>query len=159
MTKKNKILLLLFASVSALLIFVVAILPIIVRSQAASIIEKETGRKARIDKVAINPFTLTVTITGCAVEAKDGGRFISIGTLRASLGLASIYRRAMILSEVSIDSPSVSFARQAANSYSFNDITERLKAKPKKESKSDLRFSINNISITNGSLDFDDQAV
>lgn len=159
MIKKNKIMLIVLASVAALLIFVSAILPLIVRSQAVAAIEKETGRKARLDKVAINPFTLTVTITGCAVEAKDGGQFISIGTLRASLGLASVYRRALILSEVSIDSPSVLFARQAANSYSFNDIIERLKAKPKKESKSDLRFSINNISITNGSLDFDDQAV
>ncbi len=159
MIKKHKILLILLASLSALLIFVSAILPLIVQSQAVAAIEKETGRKARIDKVTINPFTLTVKISGCAVEGKDGGQFISIGTLRASLGLASIYRRALILSEVSIDSPSLSFARQAANSYSFNDIIERLKAKPKKESKSDLRFSINNISITNGSLDFDDQAV
>ena len=159
MMKKNKIMLMLLAVVLSLLVFISVIMPLIVRSQAVEAIEKETGRKARINKVAINPFTLTVTIRGCAVQDKDGGQFISIGTLRASLGLASVYRRALVLSEVSIDSPSVSFARQAANSYSFNDIIERLQSKPKKESKSNLRFSINNISITNGSLDFDDQAV
>lgn len=161
MSKKNKILLIILAAVAALLIFITAILPLIVRSQAIAAIETETGRKARIDKISINPFTLTVTVSGFAIDATDGGRFISIGSLRASLGMASIYRRALILSEVAIDAPAVSFARLEANRYSFNDIIERVnsKPKPKQESKSALQFSINNISLTNGSLDFDDQAV
>ncbi len=159
MSRKNKILLICLGSLAALLIFIIAVLPIIIRSQAVDAIEKETGRRAHIAKIAINPFTLTVTITGCVVEAKDGGQFISIETVRASLGLASIYRRALILSAVSIDAPVISFARLAANSYSFNDITERQKLNPKKESKSKFHFSINNISITNGNLNFDDRAV
>ncbi|MDA8428974.1 MAG: DUF748 domain-containing protein, partial [Geobacteraceae bacterium] len=159
MTRKNKILLISLASVAALLIFIITILPLIVRNQAVAAIERETGRKASIEKIAINPFTLTVTVNGCAIKDKDGGPFISIGRLRASLSLASLYRRALILSEVSIDAPAISFARLAANNYSFNDIIELQKAKPQKESKGGLSFSINNISITNGSLDFDDQAI
>ncbi|MDD2899625.1 MAG: DUF748 domain-containing protein [Desulfuromonadaceae bacterium] len=159
MSKNKKILFTTLVSVALLLLFIIAILPQIVRSQAVAAIEEATGRKARIESVSINPFTLTITVQGCAINAADGGGFISIGTVRASLGLASIFRRALILSEVSIDAPAVSFARQGANSYSFNDITERLKSRPKKESKGELHFSINNISVTNGSLDFDDRAV
>jgi hypothetical protein len=159
MPRKKKIIIICLSSITALLIFTIAILPLIVRSQAVSAIEQETGRKARIDKVSINPFTLSITVSGFAIQARDGSQFISIGKLRTSLGMASIYRRAMILSEITIDSPAISFARLAANSYSFNDIIDRLKAKPKTKSKSDLQFSINNISITNGSLDFDDRAV
>jgi uncharacterized protein involved in outer membrane biogenesis len=157
MSKRKKILLIGLASTIALLIFIIAILPFIVRSRAVSAIEQETGRKGHIEKVAINPFTLTVTVKGLAIEAKEGSPLVSIDTLRASLGLVSIYRRALILSQVSIDAPAITFSRLAANSYSFNDILERLKAKP--QSKNKLHFSINNISITNGSLDFDDQAV
>jgi hypothetical protein len=159
MPKKKKILLICLASVLALLIFTAAILPIIVRSKAADAIEDETGRKVRIEKVAINPFTLTVTVTGFAIEAAGGGPFISIAGLRASLGLASIYKGALIISEMSVDTPAVSFARLAANNYSFNDIIERQKAKPKKAKKSEFRFSVNNILLKNGSIDFDDQAV
>jgi len=159
MSKRNKILLIITGIVAALLVFCAAILPLIVRNQAVVAIEEATGRKASIGKVAINPFTLTATVSGLVIEEKGGGPFVSIGRLRASLSPASIYRRALILSHVSVDAPSLSFARLAANQYSFNDIIERQKAKPKKESKGEFHFSINNITLDNGSVDFDDRAV
>lgn len=161
MTRRKKISLIASAAVAALLLFATFILPSIIRSQAVKAIEAETGRKARIEKVSINPLTLTVTVKGLSIEAKEGGAFISVARLQTSLGLASIYRRALILSRVSIDSPAVAFARLGANNYSFNDIIElqNAKPKPKEKSKGEFHFSINNISLTNGSLDFNDQAV
>jgi len=158
MPKKKKILLISLASILALLIFCAAILPLIVRSQAVKAIAEETGRKVHIEKVYINPLSLTVTIKGFAIEAREGGPFVSIAALRASLGLASIYKRALIISKITVDAPSVTFARLAANSYSFSDIIERQNAKPKKP-KGESHFSINNIVISKGSLDFDDQVV
>ena len=158
MTKKKKILLISLATVLALLIFIIAVLPIIVRNKAIAAIADETGRKVHIEKITINPFTLTVTVKGFAIEAREGGPFVSLANLRASLGLASIYKGALVVSELSLDAPSISCARLAANSYNFNDIIERQNAKPKKP-KSEFRFSINNIILKNGSLDFDDRAV
>jgi hypothetical protein len=147
--------------IAALLLFAAFVLPPIVCSQAVKAIEAETGRKAKIEKISINPLTLTITVNGLSMESREGGPFISVARVRCSLGLASVYRRALILSEVSIDSPSISFARLSANNYNFNDIIELQKAKPKpeKKSKGEFLFSINNISLTNGSLDFDDRAV
>jgi hypothetical protein len=159
MSKYKKIILISTGVIAALILFTMAILPYIVRSKAIVAIEDATGRKVHIEKIAINPFTLAVTVTGLAIEEKGGGPFVSIGELHASLGLASIFKRALILSEVSIDKPSISMTRLAANSYNFNDIIERQKAKPKQESKGEFRFSINNISLTNGSTDFNDLAV
>ena len=158
MSKKKKILLICLASILALLIFTAAILPLIVRSKAAAAIAEETGRKVHIEKVSINPLTLTVTVKGFAIEAAAGGPFVSISSLRASLGLASIYKGALIISNISVDTPAIAFARLAANNYSFNDIIERQKAKPKKP-KSEFRYSINNIILRNGSVDFEDRAV
>lgn len=161
MTRRKKISLIAAGAVAALLLFIIFILPLIIRSQATRAIGEETGRKVRIEKISINPFTLSVSVKGVSIEAKDGGPFISIGRLHTSLGLASIYRRALILSEVAIDSPAITFTRLGANNYNFNDIIERQMAKPKskEKSKGELHFSINNISVTNGYLDFDDQAV
>ena len=113
MSKKKKILLICLASMVMFLIFTIAILPVIVRNQAVAAIEKETGRKISIQKVSVNPFTLSVTVRGFSIAATDGGKFVSIGTVHASLGLASIYRRALILSEVSLDAPSIVFSRLA----------------------------------------------
>jgi len=158
MSKKNKILMICLASILALLIFTAAILPLIVRSKAITAVAEETGRKVRIEKVSINPLTLTVTVKGFAIEAAEGGPFVSIASLRASLGLASIYKGALIISKISVDTPAVAFARLAANIYSFNDIIELQNAKPK-QPKSEFHFSINNIVLSKGSVDFDDRAV
>ncbi|MBK5273518.1 MAG: DUF748 domain-containing protein [Desulfuromonadales bacterium] len=158
MAKRKKIALICLASALALVLFVAAMLPIIVRNKAIAAIADETGRKVRIEKVAINPFTLTVTVSGFAIQAKDGGPFVSIANLRASIGLASIFKWALIIPEITVESPAVSIARLAANSYNFNDIIERQNAKPKKP-KSEFQFSVNNIILKNGSADFDDRAV
>lgn len=161
MPRRKKILIIIAGAVTALLLFSIFVLPQIIRSQAVRMIETETARKAHIEKVSFNPLTLTVTVKGLSIGATDGGAFISIGRLQTSLGLASIYRRALILSEVLIETPAVTFARLGVNTYNFNDIIElqRAKPKPKEKSKGVFHFSINNISVTNGSLDFDDQAV
>lgn len=144
-----------------LLLFATFILPSIVRSQAVKGIEAETGRKVRIEKISINPLTLSITVKGLSIEAIGGGSFISIAKLDASLGFASIYRGALVLSTVSIDSPVIRFARLSANNFSFNDIIDLQKSKPKSDKKpgEEFHFSINNISLANGSIDFEDQAV
>lgn len=158
MTKKKKILLISLGSLLVLLLFIATILPLIVRSQAVKAIAAETGRRVRIEKVAINPLTLAVTVRGFVIEEAGGGPFISIAEMKASLGLASLYKGAIIVSEITVDTPSVVFARLEANKYSFNDIIELQKAKPPKP-KSETRFSINNIRLKSGSVDFDDRAV
>lgn len=158
MSGKTKLLFAGTAALLALLAFSTLILPVIVREKAAIAISSATGRPARIEKVGINPLTLTLTVSGLSVDTAAGEPFVTIGTLRASLGLASIVRGALIVTDISIDRPSAKFSRLAANRYSFSDIVERLKSKPKTES-GPFHYSFNNIVISNGSIDFDDQAV
>ncbi len=159
MSTKKKIALIGAISVVVILLLSATLLPWIVRGQAVKAIREATGRVARIDKVAFNPFTLTATISGFGIEGEKGAPFVNIGILRVSLGCASIFKRALIVDELTISSPSISFARLDANKYSFNDILELQKKQPRKESKSEFRYSINNISIHDGSVDFDDKAV
>ena len=142
-----------------LLLFSTTIVPGIIKKQAVSAIQAETSRTVHIETVSFNPFTLTLTIDGFAIDAMEGKPFVSIGRLQASLSPASIFKRALILSEVTVDTPAISITRLAANRYSFSDIMEQHRTKPKKESTGSFRFSLNNITIRNGSLDFDDQGV
>jgi len=159
MKRKQKTALAAIFSIALLLLLSFTLLPRIVRSQALKAVQEATGRVARIDKVAFNPFTLTLTVSGFGIEGERGAPFVSIGSLRVSLGSASLFKRALILDEVTINSPSLSFARLGANSYSFSDIVELQKKQPRKESKGEFRFSINNISIHDGTIDFDDKAL
>ncbi|MDD2309626.1 MAG: DUF748 domain-containing protein [Desulfuromonadaceae bacterium] len=109
--------------------------------------------------MSINPFVLAINVKGAAIEEKGGGPFIAFAALRATLSPASIYRRALILSEVTLEAPSLSITRTAANRYSFTDIIERQQAHKKPASQGTLLYSINNITVTNGTVDFNDLAV
>lgn len=159
MQKHKKLLLTCAGIFTTLILFSITILPFIMRSQAVKAISLATGRPVKIEKISINPFTLTVTVTGFGIDDKKGDPFFGMEKLRVSLSVASIYKRALVVDEVTISAPFVSFVRLADNSYSFSDIVERLQAQPKKESKGESRFSINNIGLHNGSINFDDRAV
>ena len=155
----NKYVLIAAGIITALLLFSATILPMIIRSKAVAALQETTGREVRIEAVSINPLTLTVTITGFAIAEKTGPPLAGFSQVQASLSLASIFKRALILSQVTIDTPSFNFTRTGANRYSFSDIVERLHRVPKKEKKGEFLFSINNITIKKGSLDFEDRGV
>lgn len=147
-------------TVAVILLFMVLILPGIVRNQAEQGIAKALNRKASIAKVRIDPFGMTATIQGFCLYEPDGSTpFVELGQLKASLSLASFYRLGLVTDELSITKPRITLVRTAANRYNFSDILEHLAKQPKPEKKSEARFSINNISISDGSIDFDDRAV
>lgn len=159
MSKQKKIIIGAAAVFLSSVLFVMTILPLIVRSKAIEAIQQATGRTVRLESVSINPFTLSVGIKGFAVEEKGGGPFVSIGSIRTSLSLASFYRRALILRKIEIDSPRFAVTRSAPNKYNFTDIVERIQADKKPASKEEAHFSLNNIIIRNGSADFNDLAI
>ncbi|MDD2273596.1 MAG: DUF748 domain-containing protein [Desulfuromonadaceae bacterium] len=144
---------------AALLLFITTILPVIVRTKGVAAIEEATGRKAHIASVSINPFTLTVTVNGFAIDEKGGAPLVGFNQVRTSLSLASIYKRALILSRVEIDTPTFNLTRTAPNRFSFSDILDRQKKSPTEEKSGTFLFSINNITVYNGSLDFNDLVV
>lgn len=159
MPRRKKIIISVTAVLVTIMLFAAFILPHIIRPKAVEALQKATGRTVRLDSIYINPLTLTVGLDGFSIEDNGGGPFVNIGSLRASLGFASIYRRALILSSVTIESPAISFTRTGANQYSFSDIIDRINAQPKTEPSGDAHFSINNISIRDGYVDFFDKAV
>ncbi|WP_243373742.1 DUF748 domain-containing protein [Geotalea sp. SG265] len=147
------------AALCSLLVLIIAfVLPGIVRSQAINKVEALTGRKLAIRHVSINPLTLRVGIEGLQMQ-EPGGKvtFVSFSSASARLSPASLWRRAPIVTDIRLVSPYLHLVRTAANSYNFSDIPERL---PKNEKKSDspAYFSLNNITVSGGSIDFDDRA-
>lgn len=157
--KRKKIAIFGAVTLVGLIVFFAWLLPILVIRTANNAIGEQTGRVSRIGSVGINPFTLTVTVRDFAIEERGQAPLVSIGRLRASLSPASLFRRALIVRELSLERPALSFARSAPNRYSFSDIVDRQRRLPKKKKEGSLLFSINNIALHQGSLDFFDAAV
>ncbi len=144
----------------ALLFFVTFILPSIVRNLAEKAIAESTGRMATIAGISINPLAMSVEIEGFKLyEADKITPFFELGRLKAALSLASIYRLAPVVKELSIESPRIRLVRTAENRYNFTDIIDFISKQPKTAKKTQAHFSINNITLSKGSIDFDDKAV
>jgi uncharacterized protein involved in outer membrane biogenesis len=142
--------------------FVAFILPGIVKERAIRGIEAATGRKLTIGRIAINPLTWTAEVE--KVRLTERGRnvtFVSFSSARISVSPVSIFRAAPVVSELRLISPYVHLERTAANTYNFSDLLHRKESggAGKEIPTESAQFSLNNIIISNGAVDFDDEAV
>ncbi|MEA2698814.1 MAG: hypothetical protein QOI66_3085 [Myxococcales bacterium] len=171
---------LLIGSASALALFALVgflVLPPVARAVAAKQLGQLLGRRVSVARVRVNPFALSLTVEGFQIYEPDGNTpFVGFGRLYVNAQLASIYRRAPVVKEVSLESLRVHVARLKATpdgwgdpaSYNFSDILARLAAMPKTPpapapapapapDDGPARFSVNNIRISDAALTFDDR--
>ncbi|HEX2769844.1 MAG TPA: DUF748 domain-containing protein, partial [Geobacteraceae bacterium] len=143
------------AAILVLLMAIVAfVLPGIVKEQAIKGIETATGRKVTIARISLNPINWSVRVEGFRLmEKKENVAFASFSSVRVSISPFSLIRMAPIVSQARIASPYVRIVRNAANDYNFSDLMKG------KKSEKPQRFSVNNIIIDNGSVDFIDRAL
>ncbi len=116
-------------------------------------------RKASIEKISINPYAVSITLKKFSLE--DPGKpkpFVAFDELYVNADLmSSLFRRALILKQITLTNPYVGISRKPDGSYNFSDLLPKDEAKPKAErEEKPFLFSLNNIQIINGNIDFDD---
>ncbi len=142
-------------TLAVILLFIILILPVILRNVITDKLEETTGRKASIGSITLNPFTWSAEVRDFRLAEKGADKtFVSFSSARIKLSPASLTKRAFIVSKLKITNPRLNIVRTAANSYNFSDLL----AGKKSDKKSSLFFSINNIEIGNGAIDFLDRA-
>lgn len=117
------------------------------------------NRKLTVEKIEINPYKLTVKITGFSLTEPDGKQtFVSFKELFVNVnGSYSIAKRALVIEEVRVDGLYAGITRHPDNTYNFTDlIKEKKEPEPEKEP---FHFSVSNIRLTGSCLDFRDEPV
>jgi len=143
------------AVITSLLLFTVLILPGIIRNMALDRIERATGRKAAIARISLNPFTWSAEVTGFRLAEKGSDTtFASFSSVRLKVSPASLTKRALIVSKLRLVSPYLRLVRTAPNTYNFTDLAAGKKSSEGRK----FLYSVNNIEIFGGSVDFRDQA-
>lgn len=129
------------------------VVPPLLKSLLTNKLSEELHRQVAIRQVKVNPFMLSVTVRGFLVKERNGrDAFVSFDELYLNFKSISIIKRGLIFSEIKVNKPYVNIVRNEDGSYNFSDL---LVSKPKKE-ETKPRFSLNNIQILNGSIDFSD---
>ncbi|MGU3780680.1 DUF748 domain-containing protein [Burkholderia metallica] len=132
--------------------------PPLIRHVAEQQLSKQLDRPATIQRIALNPYTLNLEADGVHLGEKGGqGDFIDIAKLVVRPSWSSLFRGAPIVNEVRLDSPRFHVVRLDAQRFNFTDLIEKFSTpSPKPESKP-TQFSVSNIQVNNGRIDFDDR--
>jgi len=131
-------------------------LPALLKSQAARVSQEQLQRELRIEKVAFNPFTLLLKIDGLQwMEAGSQEQFAAFDNLTVNLSGASLWRLAPVVQEVHLDKPQLRLLRKPDGGWNFDDLLALSGSGA--ESSEPARFSVNNIQIAQGRVEFHDQ--
>ena len=135
------------------------VLPPIVKSILTKQLSENLHRSVTINQIKINPYTLSIAVRGLTIKDKGSPEtFLSFDEFFVDLQSVSIPKMALILKEVRLTNPFINIVRRPDKSYNFSDLMEKKESKPpEKEKSKPLRFSLNNIKIENGSIDFSDE--
>lgn len=137
--------------------------PFIVKMVLTSQGTKLLHREATVQEVRFNPFYWIVRIKGFALKDRVGeAPFLTFDELALDIESASLWKRAPIIRDVLLKAPHVSLIRNDDQTYNFSDLLTEFSTKPEPGAEpppvtEPSRFSVNNIRLEGGSIDFDDR--
>ncbi|MDR2613861.1 MAG: DUF748 domain-containing protein [Candidatus Accumulibacter sp.] len=136
-------------------------LPPLVKSVATDKLSEALHRPVSIGKVAINPFALTLEVDDLDIRERDRDvSFAGFGKLYVNLGASSLFRWGPVIDEIRLVDPKLKVVRLAGNRYNFSDLLDEFAAGPKEGEGGPMpAFSLNNIQVSGGTLEFDDRVI
>ena len=133
------------------------VVPPVVKPYLLEAMSKTINRQVSLSELTFNPYTLTASLRGFEIkEPRSETTFLSFDELVVNLDIRSILRRAPVIEEFIIRKPYVHLVRNKDKSYNFSDLLALKKDEPEQQQKEPPRFSVNNIILENGGVDFVD---
>lgn len=133
------------------------VLPPLVKSMAVDKLGEALHRPVSIEAISINPYALSLEVSGLAVQEKGGGETVAgFDRLYANLDAVSLLHGGPVLSEIMLDGAKLKVIRLAEQRYNFSDLIDEWMSRPVDDLPTPF-FSLNNIRIANGTLEFDDR--
>ena len=134
--------------------------PSIIRTQIQTRASAELQRPVTLGAVHLNPYTLRLELDQLHIADRDGkSAFVDIDQTVVNASWASLFRLAPVLDQLTLQHPQIHIVRTANQQFNFSDIIDRFNAKPSDPNASPARFALSNISVHNGDIQFNDQAM
>ncbi|WAK01522.1 DUF748 domain-containing protein [Methylobacter sp. YRD-M1] len=132
------------------------VVPAVLKSKLPDVIEQQTGRKASIEKIRFNPFSLFASLEGIKVQEKNGQPFAAFDHFHFNVNaLESIKQSVLVIDDVRLEKPFVHIVRQKSGGFNFTDL---IKEKAEVQQKEDEIFpvTIRTLSVAEGKLAYED---
>lgn len=145
---------------AAIVLFTIAgffIVPPVLRLVLIKTLSENLHRNVTIEKVQLNPLSLSLGIKGLKIMERDSrDTFVSFEELYINIQAASILKRGIVIKEARLYKPYINIIYNGNRSYNFSDLLKKDNGASAAGSEP-LKFSLNNIRISNGGIDFSDK--
>lgn len=134
------------------------VLPPIIRSQAVKQLSVALKRPVTIEKVAINPFVLSITVRGLSVADHDGSELAGFDEFYANFQLSSAFRRMWFFREIRLERPRGQIVVGRDGALNIADLVPESAAQsePPPPPAPLPHFLIDTLAVSDGSLRFRD---
>jgi len=132
------------------------IAPGLIRQQAVAFVSQTYGRELQIGRVRLNPFLLQLEVSDVVLPDQDGQAMLGLKRLFVDVEVASLWRRELVLREVSLDAPGVHAVVRADGSLNLADLAPPARAEPAREKSALPRVWIASLSVSGGNFEFVD---
>ncbi len=143
-------------------------LPGFAKAKLETSLSAQLHRPVTVQEIAVSPYALTLTVRGFAIgelpqRVNDKSvPVLAFDELYVDLSVMSLIRRVPVISEVHLRGPRIHLERDMDGRYSISDLLDEWMNKPaspdegKSQDKSPAQFSVANIQIDGGRIDFID---
>jgi uncharacterized protein involved in outer membrane biogenesis len=134
------------------------ILPLVFKPVVERALSDALARKVTIGHMKINPYALSATLGDVTIADRgDGPPLLTLGELYVNGELASVFRWAPVISALRVARPALHLVRNTDQSYNVSDLLDRALAEPPGPAGPPPRFSVSNIEVVDGRIEFDDR--
>ncbi|RKT60902.1 uncharacterized protein DUF748 [Azonexus fungiphilus] len=141
---------------AALVLFGFLALPPLLKPLLLEQLAAQLHREVAIERIDINPLTLSATVAGVSVRG-EGGEVAGFDELYVNLSAASLFKLALVVDEIRLTGPRLAVTRIADGRYDVSDLLDQWLQPDDEPAQSPPRFSLNNIQIAGGRITFTDQ--
>lgn len=130
--------------------------PPIAKFVLTRVLSEKLHRETTIQGIVFHPYALSLYVRGFALKERDGSATVAaFDELYLNLEAISALRGNFVVKEIKLTAPYVKLVRTPDRRYNFSDLVEEFLSQPDSETKT--RFSLNNIQLLGGKIDFDDR--
>ena len=134
----------------------VVILPSLLSSKIPELIAQETGRKALVTKIQVQPFPLAINIHGFEIQEADGSVLAQFADFYIRLGfIQSLQQSTLVIEQLILTKPLVHVIRQKQGDFNFQALV-KTKADAKQNKGALLPLSILQLKVEDGQLIWED---
>ena len=113
------------------------IVPLVIRAQAVKYLEEKLQRRVVVEKVRLNPFALTASVTGLEISDRDGSDFLSWDEAFVNLQLSSILEGGPVFKQLRLTAPYIHLKVLEDGQVNVADIPEAFASEEPEEPEED----------------------